>query len=102
MCARGQAENQQAGGGIAERWNRFTPVIPIKKSAAFRNRDFPAVGYQPGASLARYNFVVQRDKVLFITFCGTVLNRWNHLLGMSPEKSTIKAYIIWLEGEEIN
>jgi hypothetical protein len=75
MGAWRQADNQQPRRYIAERRNRFTPVVPVEESPAFRDRDFAAVADQARAAFALDYLVIQRDKV---TLAGFRKFGWEH------------------------
>jgi hypothetical protein len=58
MCTRGQAEDEDAGAGIAETWNRTRPVGLLLVGAAFRLTNTATVGAEAGTAFAGDDGVV--------------------------------------------
>src|SRR5215470_16572790 len=53
-----KAYDQNAGSGIAESWNRFTPVAPLSVRASFFAGDLLAVRHQARAAGTDHDFAV--------------------------------------------
>ena len=58
-----QTKNQQPRPGIAEGWNRFTPVAPVQVCPPFCCRNLAAMLDQSGAAFTPHDLLIQGDKV---------------------------------------
>jgi hypothetical protein len=72
-CGR-KPQNQKLRARIAESWNRSSPIVPSEKRSALVPRDLFAIPYQPRASSAANNFLIQFFQVAHWSHRKVIMN----------------------------